>query len=76
MIISFEIEDAKDLELLLQITKRLNIKRIDNSSLQAIEFKNTLNLREENDTNSINEINDDITSIFGDNTDSSLPFGS
>lgn len=59
MIVSFEINNIEDLNLMLQLAKRLGIKQVENS---AIDAKNT--------KDSASEINDEINDIFGnDNTD-------
>ncbi|MFK7947951.1 MAG: hypothetical protein AB8G11_10190 [Saprospiraceae bacterium] len=59
MIVSFEINNIEDLNLMLQLAKRLGITQIENSSVKAkIENDNTT------------EINDEINDIFGnDNSD-------
>jgi hypothetical protein len=64
MIISFNIENPEDLELLLSITKRLGIERVEKAKIKnRINSDTTNNLSQE--IKGFNEINDEIDSIFG-----------
>lgn len=57
MIISFEVNNSEDLNLLLQLTNRLGIKQVSNQEQGS-------------ERDSANEINDEINDIFGqDNAD-------
>jgi|AntRauTorckE5430_2_1112549.scaffolds.fasta_scaffold08616_3 hypothetical protein len=53
MIVSFEIEKIEDVELLIQLTQRLGIKRVNG---------NTVTKGKSNPTD---ELNDEINDIFG-----------
>ncbi len=77
MIVSFEIEQAEDLELLLRLAKRLNIKRVDNNNSTTLGLSTNLQLKTGYETTEINAINEDIASIFGaePNDTPPLPFG-
>ena len=57
MIVSFEIDKMEDLELLLQLTKRLGIKQVAFDIDKLIDKKNVLD--------NTNEANDEINDIFG-----------
>lgn len=58
MIVSFEIDNVEDLELLLRLTQRLRIKQVRNSIISERELNTT------------DELNDEIRDIFGnENTD-------
>lgn len=62
MIVSFDIDKMEDLELLLQLTKRLGIKQVGFDIEQSIDKKAVLD--------TTNEVNDEINDIFGsDNKD-------
>lgn len=52
MIISFEIDNMEDVNLMLQLAKRLGIKQVDNKIIKSTK-------------DSANEINDEINDIFG-----------
>lgn len=57
MIISFEVNNSEDLNLLLQLTNRLGIKQVSNQ-------------KQGSERDSASEINDEINDIFGqDNAD-------
>lgn len=57
MIISFEVNNSEDLNLLLQLTNRLGIKQVSNQEQGS-------------ERDSASEINDEINDIFGqDNAD-------
>ena len=57
MIISFEVNNSEDLNLLLKLTNRLGIKQVSNQ-------------KQGSERDSASEINDEINDIFGqDNAD-------
>lgn len=64
MIVSFDVQELEDLELLLSLVKRLGIKRVntefvnENNSVDNIEVSS-------HESNDFNEINGEIDSIFG-----------
>lgn len=63
MIVSFKVEHVEDLELLLKLTERLNIERIDYQ--QAITHNS-----HQKKVDATTEVNDEINDIFGaDNID-------
>lgn len=52
MIVSFEIKNMEDLNLMLQLAKRLGIKQVDGVIQETVK-------------DSTSEINDEISDIFG-----------
>jgi hypothetical protein len=52
MVISFEIDKIEDLELLLQLTRRLGIKQVEQTVFKS-------------ESNPTDELNNEINDIFG-----------
>jgi hypothetical protein len=72
MIVSFDIQELEDLELLLSLTKRLGIKKVET---EFVNKSNSVGKRvvSSHESNDFNEINGEINSIFGiDNSDISF----
>ncbi len=64
MIVSFEVKEVEDLELLLSLTKRLGIKRVEKSfNDKIISQKSKIDFN--NEVTDSEEINIEIDSIFG-----------